>query len=127
MGALLLLHCGAMLCVLAIPLQWWAYLLIALVLLVSLIYYINKYVRFRLASSVVGLQQQTGRDWQLFTRKGTLITAKLGADSVVTRYVLILHFTQQEQKKHLSVIVFKDALSTNGFRQLRLLCLSKRG
>lgn len=122
MGVLLLIHAAAMLCVLALPLKWWAYLIIAIVLLMSLIYYIELYVRFRLRRSIRSLEFKQDKLWQLADARHTCNATLLG-DSVVTRYLLILNFKLSDKKVKRTVIVFKDALTADAFRKLRLLCL----
>lgn len=126
MGLLLLIHIGAMLLVITLPLKWWAYLLIALILFVSLIYHIQKYIYYRYAKAIKILVANNGKIWTLIQRNGDASTAVLQGDSVITRHLLILNFKVSLAKdRHIkrSVIVFNDALSAPVFRQLRLLCL----
>ncbi len=126
MGLLLLLHIGAMLLVITLPLKWWAYLLIALILFVSLIYQIQKHIYYRYAKSIKGLIANKGKNWTLIQRNQKSLTGILQGDSVITRHLLILNFKVSLEKDHYvkrSVIIFNDALSVSAFRQLRLLCL----
>lgn len=127
MGLLLLIHVAALLCIFALPLKWWAYLLIATILAISLIYYIELYVRFGLKRSIRTLEYEESGDWVLCTKQQQY-RAKLLADSVVTNYMLILNFRLTHKKSRRTVLVFKDALTHESFRQLRLFCLQqKRG
>lgn len=125
MGLLMLIHAAALLCVLVLPLQWWAYLLIGLVLFVSLIYYIERLVRYRLKSSIRCIEQNADGSWQLQQRQSSL-RAKLSGESVVTRFVLVLNFDLLGSKKKQSVVVFKDSLQPREFYQLKALCLIKK-
>lgn len=127
MGLLLLIHIGAMLLVVTLPLKWWAYLLIALVLFASLIYQIQKHIYYRYAKSIKGLIVNN-KTWTLIQRNGNTLTGILQGDSVITRYLLILNFKvslEKDQYAKRSVVIFNDALSVPAFRQLRLLCLGK--
>jgi len=129
MGILLLLHMGAMLLILTLPLTWWAYLLIAIVLLSSLIYHIEKYVYYRMAKAIKSIANIEGKIWTLTQRNGETINGILQGDSVVTRYLLILNFKiQAENKMYIrrSVVVFNDTMDAPVFRRLRLLCLRKK-
>ena len=128
MGLLLLLHIGAMLLIFTLPLVWWAHLLIAIVLLSSLVYYIEKHIYYKLAKAIKSLIYANNKTWQLVQRNGQIINGTLQNDSVVTRYLLILNFkTSPKNKIQLkrSVIVFNDAMSTVAFKELRLLCLKQ--
>jgi hypothetical protein len=123
MGILLLLHAGALICVMALPLQWWAILLIALVLFISLIYYVELMVRYRLKRSIRKFESINSQQWYLWQNDQQKLTVSLQRDSIVTRYLLILHFRGVHHKKRRSIVLFKDALPAPHFRQLRLLCL----
>ena len=126
MGLLLLIHIGAMLLILSLPLTWWATLLIALVLLISLVYHIQKHGYHRLAKAIKSLTYVEQKVWRLTQRNGVPLNAVLLGDSVVTRHLLILNFKIQLQNKtggKRSVVIFNDSMSQISFRQLRLLCL----
>ena len=125
MGLLLLMHVAAMLCVFALPLKWWAYLLIAIVLLASLIYYIELSVRYRLKRSIRNIEYKNDQRW-LLTDARQSCYAKLLGESVVTRYMLILNFRLIDRKTRRTVIVFRDALTAEAFRKLRLLSMQKQ-
>lgn len=129
MWLLLLIHIGAMLLILSLPLKWWANLLIALILLVSLIYHIEKHVYHRLAKAIKSLTYVNKEGWRLTQRNGVQLSATLLGDSVITRHLLILNFKIQLQNKTVgkrSIVIFNDSMDEIGFRQLRLLCLARR-
>lgn len=126
MGLLLLTHVAAMLCVFALPLKWWAYLLIAIVLLASLVYYIELTVRYTLKRSIRRIEYKDKQHWFISDSQQAYPATLLG-DSVVTRYLLVLTFKLGDKKLRRTVIVFKDALTAEAFRQLRLLCLQQKG
>lgn len=129
MGLLLLIHIGAMLLVITLPLKWWAYLLIAIVLFVSLIYHIQKHVYYHFAKSIKGLTNVEPKIWHLTQRNGEMLNAILQGDSVITRHFLILNFKVPQKKNAYlkrSIVVFNDAMGATAFRQLRLLCLQQK-
>ncbi len=129
MWLLLLIHMGTMLLIISLPLKWWAEVLIALVLLASLAYYIEKHVCHRLAKAIKSLTYLDKHVWCLTQRNGAKLNAILLGDSVVTSHLLILNFKIQLPSKiggKRSVIVFNDSMNRIAFRQLRLLCLDQQ-
>ena len=129
MWLLLLIHMGAMLIILSLPLTWWANLLIALVLLASLIYHIQRHVYHRLKKAIKSLTYVNKEGWCLIQRNGVQLNAVLLGDSIVTRHLLILNFKIQSENKiatKRSIIVFNDSMEQVTFRHLRLLCLEQR-
>lgn len=56
------------------------------------------------------------KDWQLFTREGVLITAKLRSDSIVTAHLCLLRF--QAGKKRYGCLIFRDSLAEGLYRRL---------
>lgn len=124
MGLLLLLHVGAMTMILTLSLQWWAIVIIAVVLMLSLIFYTEKYVRYRLKSSIRSLNSKDGVKWQLTTKAKESITATILGDSLVTHYLLILNFKANNKKRY-TVIILRDSIDKQQFRQLRLLLINR--
>ena len=127
MGMLLLLHVAAMTAILTLPLSWWAYLLIAVVLMCSLYYYITKYIYFKFRFSIKQFQYLDNNDWQLKQKNGNVLQATLEGDSVVTSFLCVLNFNIRKDglfSSKRSIIVFKDSLQNPGFRRLRLICVN---
>lgn len=127
MGALLLLHTIALLALLSLPLVWWAKLAIGLVLVASLIFYTQTRVRFRSKQAVRQIMLTEAKHWRLTTQAGQTYLMHLGADSVITRYLLLLHFKQIKGKQRKNLVVFKDVLPRAQFYQLRQYCLEQTG
>jgi hypothetical protein len=120
MGGLLLLHIAALMVVLALALQWWAIVSIAIILSVSLMVNIQKYVGFQFKNSIHQLSTLNGTQWTLTQKNQQVIEASIMGDSVVTSYLLILNFVAKNKKKY-SVIILRDMVSAQEFRATHLL------
>jgi hypothetical protein len=124
MGLLLLLHLGALVIVLILPLQWWAVLAISLILTISLIYHIEKSVRYRFKTSIKVIETQDGKNWRLFQCNQQFIDTTIMKDSIVTSYLLILNFQTKFKTRH-NVVLFKDAIDRTDFNKLRHILLNQ--
>ncbi|MSP53115.1 MAG: hypothetical protein EXR81_02540 [Gammaproteobacteria bacterium] len=125
MGFLLLTHLVALLLAMTLSLQWWAQGLIALIVLSNLIYSINKHVYYKTRKAIREFRTDEGKVWYLTETKGTELTACLMGDSLVTMGLLILNFRLENKSKR-SIMVFKDAVDSSAFRQLRVILLAQR-
>ena len=127
MGMLLLLHVAAMTAILTLPLQWWAYLLISVVLMCSLYYYIRKYVYLTFKTSIKQFDHLGGNQWQLKQKNGDVLQATLEGDSVATSFLCVLNFKIRKESRFSrkrSIVIFKDSLGASLFRKVRLICLN---
>ena len=125
MGFLLLTHLVALLLTMTLPLQWWAQGLIALIVLSSLVYSIQKQVYYKTRKAIRQFRTDEGKIWYLTETKGTELTATLMGDSLVTMGLLVLNFRLENKSKR-SIVVFKDAVDAAPFRQLRVILLAQR-
>ena len=125
MGFLLLTHLVALLLTATLPLQWWAEGLIAIIVVSSLIYSIEKRVYYKTRKAIRELRTDDGRTWYLTETNGQELSAMLTGDSVVTMGLLILNF-RLENKRRRSVLIFNDAVDKSTFRQLRVILLAQR-
>jgi hypothetical protein len=125
MGFLLLTHLVALLLVMTLSLQWWAQGLIALIVLSSLVYAIKKQVYYKTGKAIREFRTDNGKHWYLTECSGAELTATLMGDSLVTMGLLVLNFRLDNKSKR-SVVIFKDALDTAEFRQLRVILLAQR-
>ena len=125
MGFLLLTHLGALLLITTLPLQWWAQVLIAIIVLLSLIYSIEKQVYYKTRKAIREFRTDDGKTWYLTETRGQELTATTMGDSVVTLSLIILN-VRLENKGKRSILIFKDAVDKSTFRQLRVLLLAQR-
>lgn len=117
MMLMLLLHVSALAILLHLPLQWWAKLAIAAVMLASLWWSIYKHGTRRYAKAVVALKCEQGK-WQILLRNGQWLAATLEKDSVITRFICALHF--RVVRKTVKVALFKDSVSSASWRDLQV-------
>ena len=125
MGFLLLTHLVALLLAVTLPLQWWAQGLIALIVLSSLVYSINKQVYYKTRKAIREFRTDDGKVWYLTETNGKELTATIMGDSLVTMGLLVLNFRLENKSKR-SIVVFKDAVDGATFRQLRVILLAQR-
>ncbi len=129
LALILLVHIAASLCVLALPLQWWAMLLIDICLLGSFIYNYQKYVARRNKQTIVKVWIDEKQTWQALLRGGEVLTVKLLGDSISSKMLVILNFQvmagPQKNKKY-SVIIFPDSVTKISFRRLKAWLNSHR-
>lgn len=64
-------------------------------------------------------------EWVLKTHQGEEHAAKLEGNSLITPFLIILNFKRTD-KKRISVLIFKDSLSKEIFRELRVLLRFRR-
>jgi hypothetical protein len=86
---ILLTHIGAMLLLLALPLQWWAMLLIEICLIGSFIYNVRYYVIRQMPSTIIKVWPDETKVWHLLRRDGEILIAKLMSDSLCSNVVVI--------------------------------------
>ena len=125
MGILLLMHIGALVILLALPLQWWAQLAIAIILGASLTQAVRKHVAYRDAKAIRFFWTEDGKRWLLKQKDETVLTGEVMGDSVVTNYLVIINFKLMD-KKHRSIVIFKDGILPSDFRRLKVLLRTKR-
>ena len=95
-------------------------LLLGLLLLISG-YYFFYYVGLQHASKTIVKCLHQNDEWILFDRSGKEYVVQLSSDTLITPFLIILNFRVISNKKHKSIVLFKDSLPTNIFRQLQVL------
>jgi len=73
--------------------------------------------------TIVSLQKNEDDSWQLYDRKNRLWTGKLQGNSICTTILIILNFKVAEKRRSLSVVIWRDALKKDEFRELRVKLL----
>jgi hypothetical protein len=70
---------------------------------------------------------QKNKQWTVITYTGQQIIARMQTSSVVSRYFVLLNFKSLDwqNKKHVSAVVWFDAMSADDFRRFRVI--AKRG
>ena len=117
---LLLMHSGAMFCILFLTMPSWIKALLLLFCIISLVYWLRQQVILKNKSSIMKLWQESDGEWKLLSCAEQTLRAQLQGDSVVTRYWVLLNFNLIEKRKRISVMLCPDALSADEFRQLRV-------
>jgi hypothetical protein len=123
---ILLTHIGAMLLLLALPLQWWAMLLIECCLIGSFIYSVKKHIVRTDPKTIVKVWVDENNKWYCLQRDGETLEAKLRGDSVSSQPVVILNFdlnvldkNQKPTTKKTTVLVFPDSVTKPEYRRLK--------
>jgi hypothetical protein len=120
---LLLMHIGAVFCILFLAIPNLIKILLVLFCILSFSYWFRQQVILKNKNSIVKLWQERDGEWSLLNYAGQTLRAQLRGDSVVTRYWVLLNFNLIEKRKRISVMLCPDALPTNTFRQLRVWLL----
>jgi hypothetical protein len=119
---ILLTYFGAMLLLLALPLHWWAMLLIEVCLVGSFIHSTRKYIMRRLPETVIKVWVNEHKTWFILRRDGQTLEVKLMNDSMSSQLFVILNFkglSGTEKGKKFSVVIFSDSVELSAFRRLR--------
>ncbi len=79
----------------------------------------RRFVLFKSSHSIIQLEYTPHGKWLLINMHLQLIAAELLSSSVVTHYLIILHFKSDSFFKH-SVLLLRDSLSKEEWRKLRV-------
>ncbi len=115
-GLLLVIHGGAILCALLIPVPWWARLSLAALFLTSLAYTFSRRV---LSPVVTALLWDGDGVWRLWI-SGEEVVARLLPGSFVSPWCTVLNFALPGRRRARSIILFPDSAESSAFRRLRV-------
>ncbi|HVV67884.1 MAG TPA: protein YgfX [Gammaproteobacteria bacterium] len=122
---LLLIHAGALCCLLLSKAPFWIILPAGLAGVGSLIIRLQ-HAALSAASAVVRLWVDSDRQWYLQNHAGKVVSAQLHGDTFVSRYLVILNFTLETKRRSNSVILWVDSVDAHTFRRLKQYLLTQR-
>lgn len=117
---LLLMHSGALLIVVLVPLPLWAKGLLGTIVIASATTSLNTHALRRGKHAMVCVIWDGTQQWTLRTAAGEEFTARLLPGSYVAASLVILNFALKGRWRRRSVVILPDALDANSFRQLRV-------
>jgi toxin CptA len=110
----------AILIVFMLPIDTWARLMLAILLLCALFYYVRHDALRLMLSSIVGLRLE-GDQISLIMRGGGELTGVIQPDSLVTPALTILNVLPHGEMRVRSLLIFPDSLDKEHFREMRVL------
>lgn len=121
LALIMLSHVTAMVIILALPLQWWAMVIIEALLAGSFVHMVKKYITRISDKIIVALWKEEGRNqnWMLMTRIGDKYSGVLLKDSSSSALLVVLNFKIANGKRQ-SILVFPDSVDKSSFRRLRV-------
>lgn len=99
----------------------------SLLIAASLAFHLRRDCLLVASNSIIGLRLDQKCNYSYLTRNGTWLEAKLLASSMVTPWLIVLNFTQENRWLTRHAIIFPDSADTEMLRQLRVLLRWKCG
>jgi hypothetical protein len=119
-GILIFIYGGSFICLNLSSLSIWIKIVLALIIAVSFLISLNKFILLRSADSILNIKSDKKNQWYLMNRSAELMTGQLCGDSICTRWLVILNFRIiAAKKKNLSLLIFPDSIDAENFRKLR--------
>ncbi len=112
-------HGAALLALLSLALPLWAQIVLAMLLLVSLLFYLRRDAWLSAPSSAIALLLEGDRV-VLTTRSGDLWPGQLLRDSLVTPLLTVINVLPHGARFARNIIILPDSLDAESFRQLRV-------
>ena len=101
-------------------------IIITLAISIHLFYILRKYVFLASAKSVTGFWQQGNSNiWNIKTKIKDTIIGRVEYPIFVSNFLIIIIFCPDNGSNKIKVPIFKDALSQNSFRKLKILLALK--
>ena len=111
-------HLLALLVLIPIPWALWIKLLLSSVIILSFALTLYTVVFRRLKSAVVAFGLDEREKWWIQTRGGLKHSVLLGEDTLVTSFMLSLHFLREHTKKRHFVLLFPFMVDKSVFKQV---------
>ena len=122
-GLLLLMHAGALLLILMLPLHWAVMLTLGLVVSASLVWSLG--VASLKWGAIAELIEETAGEWTLCDAAGDAVTARLLPGSHLHQQLVVLNFACTGRRwGRRSVVILGDMLDGDSFRHLRVRLLA---
>lgn len=118
---LLLLHGGALLLAMLVPLVWWAKSLLVAAIVASFIETFITYALLRGKRAIRELVSYSDGRWSLRRTTGEEFTARLLPGAYVHPQLIILTFQRDEERwRRSTVVLLRDTLDATSLRRLRM-------
>lgn len=137
---IIVIHAGPLVLLFYLDIPWWNQILLSSWFLINLFFCNQRYISLKAAKSIVEFWQNDNGTWQLGNGNQENFPATLSGSSTVTNLVIILNFnliennqaepTKPKMFKLLrkilncnlehSLIIFRDALTPDEFRKLKV-------
>lgn len=111
-------YLGAMVILLFMPIPVWLKFLACLLCLADYTRILCQHVFLISRKAIVQIKTSPTGEWVLLQRQGREIPAKLLGDSFISAYLVILNFRCVLTRRRCSVLITRDNVSRNDFRQL---------
>jgi toxin CptA len=122
---LMLIHVGALCCLLLSGAPGWVMMLAGLACVYSLIISL-RHAALLASTAVLRVSVTEDGQWRLQNRAGSVMAAKLRGDSLVSRFLVILNFKLETKRRNISVILLSDSVDAHTFRRLKQYLLTQR-
>lgn len=122
-GALIVVHAGAVVLLGVTTLPFWAQLLIAASVLVSVWHAFSRYVILRGADAITGLHCDGTNQWRVRFRAGHSAPATILPSSYVHPWLVVLNLRINKRGRCRSSILLRDNIDAQAFRRLRVRLL----
>ncbi len=118
LAMLLFMHGGALIWLITFVLPLWLKLVVAVLISVSLVLQLRRYLLFKGDRAVTGVLWDGGGEWQLQRTVGETINAQLLGSSFVTPFLIVLNFKIESSRRMLPVVILSDSIDSTSFRRL---------
>ncbi len=118
-GLVVVIHSGATVCALLIPVPWWARLSLAALFLLNLVMLFPRYVLLRRHAVTALLWDELG-EWRLWIDGGKEVAVRLEPDNFTSPRCVVLNFRTPEGGARHAVVLFPDSLDAGNLRRLRV-------
>jgi hypothetical protein len=122
---LIMIHSGAVICVAYLPFPLPLKLLLASICASGFIISWRRQITGNGRQIICKIKFLANGDWELQDKQGRLHRCQLLAHSVVTRFVMLLHFATPTARRRIALVLPCDALDQAEFRRLQIHILTQ--
>lgn len=115
-----LVHLGALSCTVVSGAPIWLKIVVGLVCVYSAVANSWETALRKVPRAITRCWVSSEGQWALQNRAGQVVTARLCADSLVTRFLIVLNFKPLQTKRVISIILVPDVVDTPTFQRLKL-------
>ena len=117
----LFIHIGAVFCVYFTDVFWWAKIASTLCILMNLIVVISIYVLQSSSNSIGEFWFDGEGRCYLKGKSGEIISSIISYPVFVSNYLIVIIFALEDRRLKVVLPIFKDALSADDFRKLKIV------
>jgi len=117
---LLTIHVALALTLCALPIPSLVRLLVILLAAYTLLYTLRKESWRTHPKSIISITKAADGKWQLKQKNGEWLSGQIAHDTLITPSLLIINFKIPTRFCNLPVVIFRDAVSAETLRQLRV-------